>query len=504
MKPLKLNILSNLIGNGWSAIIGFIAIPFYIKYLGIESYGLIGVFSIIQMAMSILDLGIGGTVSRELAKSDSPIDTIQRKANLTFSLERIYIVISIFIGISLVFISQMFSNDWIHPEKLTQDAVRLAFLLMAINFGIFFPNTFFQSGLSGLQKQVVINTILILNSTLKAIVSIFVIIYIENTIAAFLVCQIIFNLIQVLSMRYYLWRTMFARGAVKQEWNFSLIAKNWRYTSGLFLISILTLILSQGDKIILSKIVTLKDFGYYSLAVSLVNLLNIIVLPITNAVFPKIVELKSREDEVELKKLFHRTSILISCILLPISMSIMFFAKDILYLWTHDEDISTKSYVILMFLTAGTTFSNLMNLPYQYSLAFNWVRYGVNISIVAVIFFMPIVFIVAYYYGVNGSSFAWMILNFMYLIFAMQYLFSRIMKTEKWTWYKKSVILPILIVFIINALFYKLRDQLPFHFGFVLLTVFLSWLFGFSSLLWIFKEDFELNKIFNNLKSRIR
>ena len=42
MPSIKINIAANLVGKIWAAVIAILLIPQYIKYLGIESYGLVG------------------------------------------------------------------------------------------------------------------------------------------------------------------------------------------------------------------------------------------------------------------------------------------------------------------------------------------------------------------------------------------------------------------------------------------------------------------------------
>ena len=45
---LKRNLIANYLGQGWTALMGLAFIPLYIKYLGIEAYGLIGIFALLQ------------------------------------------------------------------------------------------------------------------------------------------------------------------------------------------------------------------------------------------------------------------------------------------------------------------------------------------------------------------------------------------------------------------------------------------------------------------------
>ena len=51
---VKRNVLSNYLGQGWSAVMGLAFVPLYIKYLGIEAYGLIGLFAVMQAWLSLL------------------------------------------------------------------------------------------------------------------------------------------------------------------------------------------------------------------------------------------------------------------------------------------------------------------------------------------------------------------------------------------------------------------------------------------------------------------
>lgn len=41
----KENLIANYLGQGWTVLMSLAFVPVYIKYLGLESYGLIGLFS---------------------------------------------------------------------------------------------------------------------------------------------------------------------------------------------------------------------------------------------------------------------------------------------------------------------------------------------------------------------------------------------------------------------------------------------------------------------------
>ena len=46
MARVKTNVIANLIGQGWTALLQIALVPFYLHFLGVESYALINVYVI--------------------------------------------------------------------------------------------------------------------------------------------------------------------------------------------------------------------------------------------------------------------------------------------------------------------------------------------------------------------------------------------------------------------------------------------------------------------------
>ena len=65
---IKVNIAAHYLGQGWTALMQLAFIPFYIKYLGMEAYGLIGFFAMLQAGLALLDMGMTPTLNREMAR----------------------------------------------------------------------------------------------------------------------------------------------------------------------------------------------------------------------------------------------------------------------------------------------------------------------------------------------------------------------------------------------------------------------------------------------------
>lgn len=68
MPPLRISLIANYIGQGWTAIMNVAFIPVYIRYLGMKSYGLVGTFTIVLGAAVLFDAGVTPTLHREMPK----------------------------------------------------------------------------------------------------------------------------------------------------------------------------------------------------------------------------------------------------------------------------------------------------------------------------------------------------------------------------------------------------------------------------------------------------
>ncbi|MDQ3181857.1 MAG: polysaccharide biosynthesis protein, partial [Acidobacteriota bacterium] len=62
-------------------------VPIYLHYIGIESYGLIGIFSSIQAFIILLDFGLSPTLNRELARLSALTDRTQEMHDIKRTLE---------------------------------------------------------------------------------------------------------------------------------------------------------------------------------------------------------------------------------------------------------------------------------------------------------------------------------------------------------------------------------------------------------------------------------
>ena len=440
---IKQNILANFVGQGWRLLMSIAFVPIYIKYLGIESYGLIGIFAMLQAWMILLDMGIRPALSREMAKFTGGFHDSNSIWRLLRSVEVIILFLSIFLAFTIFSLSDFFAENWVNNENLDNITVADAFILMGVIFAIQFYENIYLSSLGGLQKQVAQNVVITLAATLRGIGSVGVLVFWSPTIQAFFLWHIFVSIIS-LSLFICLVYCYLPSPTIKPRFSPQSLLDIANFSLGMLGITFLSLLLTQVDKLLLSGILTLKDFGYYSLAGMIALCLHIINTPISNAFYPRFTELLTQRNKNQLNESFHLGAQL-SCVVVGSAGIVLFFFTDrLIYMWTGDLELTNSVSPILKILGLGTSLNCLMWIPYQMQLAYGWTALAIRVNIVSILILIPAIFLVVPIYGGIGAAWIWVILNCGYIFFGMHFMFKKILRKQKYHWMVFDLLFPII------------------------------------------------------------
>ena len=98
---LKRNLAANYLGQAWVSLMAVVFLPLYVRYLGAEALGLIGVFALLQAWLTLLDLGITPTLNREMARFTAGGHSPRSIANLLRSLEAVCALLASLVVLAL-------------------------------------------------------------------------------------------------------------------------------------------------------------------------------------------------------------------------------------------------------------------------------------------------------------------------------------------------------------------------------------------------------------------
>lgn len=202
-------------------------------------------------------------------------------------------------------------------------------------------------------------------------------------------------------------------------------------------------LLTQMDKIVLSKMLPLEIFGYYMLGVAAAYSLWSIVVPVNTALFPQFSLLVAKEDHAELRSLYHKSSQFMAALLLPAAFLLVFFSKEILMLWTGNPVIADNAYLVMSLLAVGIAMNGLVNVPASLQLAFGWPELMMYTNLIMSVALVPLMIFLTAKFGVIGAASVWVILNSGYLFCMVPMMHRRLLKEEEKNWYLKDTVLPL-------------------------------------------------------------
>jgi O-antigen/teichoic acid export membrane protein len=443
MSVIKKNIAANFSGKGWAVIMNLAFVPLYIKFMGVESYGLVGIFASLLSIFGLLDMGISTTLNREMARLSTLPGKAQEMRDFVRTLEVIYWGVGFFIALAVFALSSPIANYWVQADKLPPSTVYQALMIMGCIMAFQWPLRLYSGGLMGLQKQVLLNGINVGAATLRGVGAVFILWQISPTIQAFFTWQIIISFFHTSTTAVFLWKNLPKTGYFS-HFQKKLLLPVWRFSAGLTGISVVSLILTQTDKIILSRMLTLEMFGYYTFATVVAQALYNFYGPIYSAIFPRFCQLISVSDHIGLKALYHKSCQLLSVMVLPVAIVISLFSSEIMLLWTGNHLIVSNTQYLVSILIVGTALNGLMQLPAGLMYADGWTKLSFYSDLIAVIVLIPMMLLLVIHYGAVGAAVSWLTLNLGYVLIVIHIMHARLLKGEKWQWYFIDVGIPLL------------------------------------------------------------
>lgn len=444
MSRVRFNIAANIAGQTWAILLGFVCTPFYIKLLGIEAYGLIAFYVVLQSICQLFDFGLGATVSREVARISSNPGESEKKSLALFvgTLERWYWLLGLVLGVVLFFLVPLIAGVWLKPEKLSQ----LEILESAKVFGLLallqWPTSFYQTGLLGLQRQVLLNALQIPFSALASIGGLIFIWLGPRSVAALLSWQAGVLLCQMGFLYFHFWTHV----GIRRSWataNLSVLRAHWRFSLGMSGISMTGLVITHLDKLVLSRLLSLEMFGHYSVAGALARGLYVLISPIFSAYFPRLTALVAQRDSHAVRVCYHTATQVVAALVLPLAAVIAFFSEEIAFIWLHDRELAVRVAPLASLLVVGTCLNGLMNIPFALQLANGRTVMGLVINLGLLVFLVPSIIYATTHFGAEGGAAMWAVANGLYLAVGLPVTHKYLLGGETKEWLLGDILLPL-------------------------------------------------------------
>lgn len=403
------NMSSLLILQGVMYLIPLILLPYLIRVLGIENFGLLAfATATISFFRGIVEYGFNLTATQQISihKNDqNKLSTIFSSVIIAKSILAIICFCILFL-IILIF------------DKFQINANVYLFTFLIIFGDILFPVWFFQ----GIEKMKLITYIFIIYKVIFLLLVIFLVKE-ENDYILVPILDSVGSLIAaiislIIINKHY--------NIIFRIPNLESIIFQFKDSWHVFLSRITVILYTSVNTFLLGILTTNEQVGIYSIAEKIYMALRGFLNPFVQALFP-FLNRKYKESKTIYYNLIKKISIIYILILLIFSSILFIFSKNLIYLiagtYMPQSDSLLKIFAISMLFGIGTLYSSLLIIKNQKSLLS-------NITFITMIYNLLLIYPMIKFFGIFGVA---------YLFLVIQIIQSYLqIKNNKEIWYKNE------------------------------------------------------------------
>jgi O-antigen/teichoic acid export membrane protein len=438
---VKRNIVANFVGTAWTALMGVAFVPLYVKYLGAEAYGVVGIAAAIQVYLTLFDAGITRMLTREMSRytggahSPKSINSLLRVAEIwAWSIGTIAVLV-IWMGAPWI------ASSWLRTDQLAPESISHALRVMALVIGLRFIEGLYRGCLIGLQRQIETNIVSATSSSVRGVGAIVVLAWWSPTLDAFFWWQGAVSLATALTFVICSYRAL-PNATISLATGLSAFRTAWPFAKGMLLSTFLVLALTQTDKILLSRLLDLADYGRYTVALVAASCVSMAAGPVGQAFYPRLSELHARGHDAAFARAFHNAAQVVTVVAGTAGVTLIVFADRAMLLWTRNPELAAATATPLRLLALGSLLNAFMGTPYHAQLAIGWTSLSNRINMVAILVVVPALLLVVPRFGMTGAAGVWAALNASYVIVGAPLSFRRLLRSEQRTWYLRDLAAP--------------------------------------------------------------
>lgn len=456
---LRKNIVASYASQIYVLLIGIVMLPMYIKLMGAEAYGLIGFFTMLQALFNLLDMGLTPTMARETARFNGGALSALIYRQFVRAVEGVFLFVAL-VGAGFLFIaSEYIASSWLKSSVLLSEDIQDAIQLMAIIIAMRWMSGLYRGAISGFEKLVWLGGYNAFIATIRFIAVLPILIFIDASPATFFSFQLGVAVLEMTGLVFYsYWNFPPVPNGIRIAWSWSAIKPTLKFSLMIAFLSLVWVLTTQIDKLILSKILPLAEYGHFTLAVLAASGVIVISGPVSSAIMPRMAKLEAEGDHIQLISVYRKSTQLVAVIAGSASVTLLFYAEPLLWAWTGSELLAKKASPILALYGIGNGILAVSAFPYYLQYAKGDLRLHLIGSAIFLIILIPLVMWAASQFGGVGAGYAWLAMNLATFIIWLPFVHRKFEPGLNWLWYTEDTVIIFLSALIVG---YCLSTNLP-------------------------------------------
>jgi O-antigen/teichoic acid export membrane protein len=434
------NLVANSLNQGVSFLTSILAVPIYLSQLGIEQYGLIGFAIVVQMWVNLLEVGMSGTLGREMTRlmigdvSETSVHSFVR------SLDWLFLAALIALPTVGWLCRDWWAQEWFTSHKLAPAVINECVVLIIALAAVRLAATLYRGGLMGFDRQVFVSAVSIVSSVSRLALPL-PFIWAFPDVRIVVGAWLIISTVELVFLRISLSRAFSSRFHWR-HFSIAELRQRAHLWGSIGYLSIAWTAITQTDKLILSRVLPLADYGRFTLVMILSNAVLTLTTPINFAFQPRMTAAATQGNRQELAQLVRDSTRLIMVLIVAPAFALAAAPALAIIGWTGRPGAAYATAAYLGPYVIGSAFASFAGIAYLIQYAYGDLRLQVRAYTLFAVILIPGEIVVATRFGPLGASWLWLIVNVLTLLIYCPLVIRRFLPGEAGRWLGFIVLAP--------------------------------------------------------------
>ena len=403
-KVLAKNTLLNLLGMVIPIVVGIVAIPFAVKGLGPEGFGIFSIAWVILGYLGLLDFGL----SRATTKFVAEILRQEKVKSLT-SFIWTGIVVSFTFGVvgamMLLMATPYLVESLLKIPTNFIEQTKVAFYFLSFSLPFILLSTSFKGILGAVQRFDLVNAVHIPTSVLSFLFPALSLPF--GFTLSTVILFVVLSRVSASFVYFFLCFKAIPNITTKPIIDLKILMKLLSYGGWITVTGIISPILVYMDRFFIGSILSMKAVAFYSAPYEAITRLRIVPVAIMTAFFPEFSAVSSR-NRGRLEMLVGRSIKYVLISTGVVALLLLCYSHDILQLWLGNQ-FAEKSTLIFQILALGIVVNCLAYIPFTLFQGVGRPDLPAKFHLVELPFYLVTLWLLTKTIGIVGAATAWFI-----------------------------------------------------------------------------------------------
>ncbi len=426
-------VLRAYLSQAYVTLVSILFMPILLQQVGAEAFGLIGFFLMLQAWAQIADLGAASVLLREMARFTVGAMTAEDAVACLRGFAIVQAGMAAAIAAAIVGASGWIATEWLGVGEFSAATVARCVAYIGFAVALRWATGLYRSALVGLERLDRVNALSAIFATVRFAGAVPFVAYVSNDPESFFQFQVAISLAEFCA---FAWAVRGAMPRIESEVSVTrTLLMLLPMLKSMSFLSVIWIAVSQVDRLALSGLLSLHDYGHFALAAAAASGVLVFSIPFSQTVQPRLTILLESSNAATVTTFYRSCTELAVIGFVGLGAGVAFYAEPILRIWTGSEAAAVASAPILFWYGLNNSVVGLLGIPFMLQFAKGQLSLHIVGNILLLLILVPAVIGGAVIGDARGAGAALFSVNLAFLLIWVPLVHLRFMPAEAWRWH---------------------------------------------------------------------